>query len=95
MLQPDVFHEILNSKILAKEKYNMPYALIKIPAIAHTSQQVAEKVNHLLRETDYISYLEDTLYILLSNTKQGDIPLIINRFNNIGIENVIYDEVPL
>lgn len=93
MLQPNVFHEILNNKIDAKEKYNMPYALLKIPVVAHASQQVAEKVNHLLRETDYISYLEDTLYILLSNTKQGDIPHILNRFNSIGIEKVIYDEV--
>ncbi|WP_172954373.1 NAD-dependent epimerase/dehydratase family protein [Solibacillus sp. R5-41] len=95
ILQPDVFQEILSSKILAKEKYNMPFTLLKIQVDASVSQQVAEKANQLLRETDYISYFEDTLYILLSNTTQEDIPFILKRFNNVGIETEVHDGVLL
>lgn len=91
ILQPEVFYEILNSKILAKEKYNMHYALLKIPVEARKSQEVAEKAHQLLRETDYISYLEDTLYILLSNTTQEYIPFILKRFNNVGIESAVHE----
>lgn len=93
ILQPDAFYEILNSKILAKEKYNMPYELIKIQVDASVSLQVAEKAYQLLRETDYISYMNDTLYILLSNTTQDDIPLITKRFKKAGIETAIHNGV--
>lgn len=93
ILKPEVFHEILDSKILAKEKYNMQYALLKIPIDASLSLHVAETAQRLLRETDYIGYIEDNLYILLSNTTQEDIPVIVKRFTNAGIETEYHDGV--
>ena len=93
ILQPNVSHEILNSKMLAEEKYNMPYALLKIQVDAGVLQQVAGKAHQLLRETDYIGYIEDKLFVLLSNTTKEDVSFIVNRFNNAGIETEDYHGV--
>lgn len=93
ILKPEIFKEIVNSKIEAKERYNMPFALLTMPVTQSQLKVTADKVGQLLRETDYISFENDELYILLSNTKQEDISYVLKRFKDAGVMLEIYEGV--
>ncbi len=93
VLKPEIFKKIVNSKIEAKEKYNIPFALLTMPVPQSQLSITADKVGQLLRETDYISFENEEMYILLSNTKQEDISYVLKRFEDAGITLELYEGV--
>ena len=53
-------------------------------------QKVAECLNRLIRQSDYIGRLEDkNLYVLLSNTDNVNATYVINRFREAGYTSYI------
>lgn len=86
VLKSEIFKEILASKIAAKEKYNMPFAILTMTVSPFLLGATSEKVAQLLRETDYLGFEDNKLNILLSNTREQDLPFILTRFKDAGIE---------
>lgn len=87
ILKGNVFKEILESKKEALSKYNTPYQLLRGSFGQESIEDYSNRISGLLRETDYIGQLEDQdLLILLSNTSNEDIKVVLNRFNNAGIQ---------
>ncbi|MFF5996194.1 NAD-dependent epimerase/dehydratase family protein [Lysinibacillus sp. KU-BSD001] len=93
VLKPEIFNDILASKMIAKEKYNMPFTILKMAVDSSALKYTSDKIVKLLRETDYIGYDNDELQILLSNTSEQDLPAILKRFKEAGIETEIYQGV--
>lgn len=85
VLQYEKFQEIVLAKEQAKVEYNMPYIILTTPTPFDHLAQTSSIVSRLLRETDYLGFKDNVLYILLSNTRDTDIPFIIKRFDSSGI----------
>lgn len=85
VLKPEIFREILASKIAAKKKYNMPFAILTMKVNPSLLGTISEKVARLLRETDYLGFEGNELKILLSNTREQDLPFILARFKDAEI----------
>ncbi|MGN7476634.1 NAD-dependent epimerase/dehydratase family protein [Solibacillus silvestris] len=84
ILKIDKFKEILEAKEDAKKTYNMPYVLLTYRIAVELLEETSENISKMLRETDYLGFENNHLYILLSNTKNSDLPFILERFENAG-----------
>lgn len=84
VLQFDKFNEILQTKEQAKQDYKMPYVLLSFPTLFEQLQTSSHEISKLLRETDYLGFKDDQLYILLSNTTEADLPFILKRIREAG-----------
>lgn len=87
ILKRDIFNEILTSKKEAKARYQTPFVLLRVACDGHLIEDVARKLGHLLRETDYIGQTEsEEILVLLSNTSEADVTTVLTRFNQAGIQ---------
>ncbi|MER1998497.1 MAG: hypothetical protein ABS882_01885, partial [Lysinibacillus sp.] len=84
VLHYDIFSEIVEAKKVAKENFNMSYTLFTIPINIEDFHTATNTISQLLRETDYLSYKDGLLYILLSNTTDEHLPFILDRFKDAG-----------
>lgn len=91
VLQFEKFQEIVLTKEQAKLESNMPYVVLNYPTPFESLQEVASTVGKLLRETDYLGFKDDVLFVLLANTKEADIPFILKRFEAAGV-HIEYDQ---
>lgn len=82
VLRPTAFNMILESKKLAKSKYNIDYTLMECPLDGLGFKECAATVTEMLRETDYVGLNEEgQLMVLLSNTNHQEAEGIIKRLN--------------
>jgi len=87
ILQPEVFSEILDSKIETKQKNQVPFLLLicKIQD-EFTVHDFSTYIYPLLRETDYIGLSENNqLMVLLSNTSETDAESVLQRLSHPSI----------
>ena len=85
VLHYEKFAEIVRAKEEAKANNNMSYTVFTIPTTMEDLHVTANIIGQLLRETDYISYKDNLLYILLSNSTNEHLPSVLQRFNDAGI----------
>ncbi|KGR76881.1 NAD-dependent epimerase/dehydratase family protein [Ureibacillus manganicus] len=80
ILKPEVFSEILTSKMQTYEQYQVPYLLLRADMKNIANRDVSEYLSSKLRETDYIGLdSEGRLLVLFSNTSEKDKQNIVNR----------------
>ena len=84
ILTKEVFEEILAIKEAARTENKLTYQLIRQKFENPNLAVISEQISPILRDTDYVSYYDETIYILLSNTKELDLPIILNRFTQAG-----------
>jgi hypothetical protein len=93
MMQPAVFKEIVNAKHEAKVQHHIPYLLLQCSLNRFSSQEAAQFIEPLLRETDYVGLTEERqLQILLSNTTEQDLDIIMPRLSHPQISFTVVSE---
>lgn len=80
ILQFETFKKILAAKKEAHELYHMPYSLLALPVEEENLKNTSSKLEKMLRETDYLGYDHAKILVLLSNTQEADLPMILKRF---------------
>jgi len=86
ILQSDVFGEILESKVLAKQQNHVPYLLLRSQLQGVSIEEASHHIAPLLRETDYIGMNEkQQLMVLLSNTSELDGEIVLQRLSHSSI----------
>ena len=93
ILTANVFKEILAVKEDAQNENNLTYQLLKSTLSESALHELSVTLSPLLRETDYLGYIDNQLYALLSNTKKEDLPQILSRFTNLGYEFNVVEKV--
>lgn len=93
ILNFSAFKEILAAKKQAKELYHMPYFLLTLPVNKKNLEDISNKLEKMLRETDYLGYDQSKLLVLLSNTDEADLPIILKRFYHAGFDLSIDEQV--
>ncbi|MGG3887191.1 NAD-dependent epimerase/dehydratase family protein [Brevibacillus panacihumi] len=93
LLRPEAFQVILRSKQLAKEQNQTPYLLLRGKQTDQHFAEMSDRLDGMLRETDYIGLDEDHhLVVLLSNTSLEDANHVLNRFAQKGISLQVAEE---
>ncbi|WP_341322824.1 NAD-dependent epimerase/dehydratase family protein [Solibacillus sp. FSL H8-0523] len=84
VLKIDAFKEVLAAKQQAQTIHHMPYHVLTLQVAPYHLQQTAYQIQHLIRETDYLGYDNQQLFILFSNLQTQDLPVILQRFQQAG-----------
>ena len=86
ILKPDVFMKLIQKRENMKEEMNIPFSLLEILWVPEL-KQVIEKVSSQLRDTDFIgSDEEGKLFILLSNSTEMEVDIVVERLQRLQIE---------
>lgn len=93
ILKREAFQSILASKKKAWEKNRIPYLLLKGDVGQAGLEEMGNKINGMLRETDYTGLGEGRdVLVLLSNTDRQDADHVLNRFTRNGITLAVVNE---
>lgn len=93
ILTEEVFKKIIENKKEAKKKHNMPFVVLEGDYVGSDIQEYSSKLICLLRETDYIGRLNNQrIAVVLSNTKEEDVQLVLSRFKSVGINMKLLEE---
>lgn len=93
ILQPAIFSEILQSKNEIKHQHQVPYLLLQSALDDISLQEASQFITPLLRETDYLGVnKEQQLQVLLSNTSEQDIEVIMSRLSHPKISFTVLSE---
>ncbi|TCO69839.1 hypothetical protein [Marinisporobacter balticus] len=80
------FDKLLQSKIVAKQKNNTQFILLKIIEKQWRSKMIGENLKNAIRELDYVGVnSKDELFVLASNTKLEESKFLIERFEKMNI----------
>lgn len=87
------FDKLLQSKIVAKQKNNTEFVLLKILEKQWRSKMIWENLKNAIRELDYIGVnSKDELFVLASNTKLEEAKFPIERFGKMNIHAKTIEE---
>lgn len=91
VLNQEAFTNLVVAFLEARKKGLTECALLEIQTdITVNYDQVANKLNDNIRSTDYLGVLENgKLYALLSNTNEGNVEGVIERFRSAGYESLL------
>lgn len=93
LLETEAFGALVEAYLKAEKKGLTNATLLRIlSADTQDGEQVGQKVSALLRDQDYVGCLSDgSLAILLSNTREEDAMVVIERLNKIHIVSEIVE----
>ena len=88
ILVPDVFERVLDEIKNNKIELGMSYSLLKIISEDKTYPHVSQTISSDIRDNDYIGLSHDeSLYVLLSNTRNNYAGLVMERLKKKSIES--------
>ncbi|WP_079525582.1 NAD-dependent epimerase/dehydratase family protein [Solibacillus isronensis] len=93
VLYMEKFKEIVQAKEDARTKYNIPYKVLTLTVPLEQLIETSTNFRKILRETDYLGYENNLLYILLPYTQNRDLPMILKRFETAGYANDFDEKV--
>ncbi|WP_391572653.1 NAD-dependent epimerase/dehydratase family protein [Cohnella sp.] len=86
LLKPEVFEEIIASKVQAQEQHQIPFLLSEVELTGISQVDAAQHISAKLRETDYVGIgRNNQIGILLSNTELADAKRVFARLAHASI----------
>jgi len=93
ILKPAVFKEIIHSKNEIRHQHQVPYLLLTCKMKDISLKETSQFISPLLRETDYLGMDSDhQLQVLLSNTSEQDMDVIMSRLSHPNIMFTVISE---
>jgi UDP-glucuronate decarboxylase len=95
ILTPFTFEKILKEIQNNKTELGMSYTLLQVERNGSSLEEISEKVVRVIRDNDYIGISnEDSVYVLLSNTKNDYATLVIERLKKAEVNASVVLESP-
>lgn len=89
ILTEEAFSQVLLTYQEGWERGYLKYTLMEIK---NPSQEETKKVQRLVRDTDVLGFREENIEILLSNTAGTDVQMVLQRFENAGLQPSLVEE---
>ncbi|WP_300260111.1 NAD(P)-dependent oxidoreductase [Clostridium sp.] len=91
-LNENSFKKLLKIKQIAKFEKKLDYTLLKIDN-TFDLKLLSQIIKSSIRETDFAGIIDDSIYVLLLNTKKEESYIPINRLESKGVSAKVMEEV--
>lgn len=91
-LNENSFKKLLKIKQIAKFEKKLDYTLLKIDS-TFDLKLLSQIIKSSIRETDFAGIIDDSIYVLLLNTKKEESYIPINRLESKGVSAKVIEEV--
>ncbi|MBQ7955978.1 MAG: NAD(P)-dependent oxidoreductase [Lachnospiraceae bacterium] len=94
ILETEAFYTLVQAFQNARSRGLTECSILKLDVQPQEQEESAEKLRGKLRSTDYIGRLKDgNLYVLLSNSNDESAKYVISKFEEIGYQSHIQEEI--
>ena len=87
VLKGEYFKELIETKSMARNRFNIDFCLAEIINYDNFRlQELSHIINNTIRESDHIGMIEGVPYVMLANSSLEEAKNVMNRLKNMGIE---------
>lgn len=89
IMKESFFKKSVESIRKKSENYDMTYSVLKITNETMDFKRINDIMVELIRDDDYLGYVDNNLYILLNNSSCNSSKLVIDRLEKNNIQSII------